>query len=73
MVTRDLVQASRILDQKRRVDLLNRIDARLAKAVPAIPLFQGSGLFALKATVRGVVPGEAGYFTWNAENWWLER
>jgi peptide/nickel transport system substrate-binding protein len=73
LVTRDLVQASRILDQKRRVDLLNRIDARLAKAVPAIPLFQGSGLFALKTTVRGVAPSGAAYFTWNAENWWLAR
>jgi peptide/nickel transport system substrate-binding protein len=73
LVTRDLIQASRILDQKRRVDVLNRIDARLAKAVPAVPLYQVSGLFALKATVRGVVPSGAAYFTWNAENWWLAR
>ena len=70
LITRNLDQATRMLDG---VSLLNRIDARLAKAVPAIPLFQQAGLWALKATVRGVVPGGAGYFTWNAENWWLAR
>ena len=32
---------TRILDDKLRIGLLNKIDARLAKAVPAIPLFQG--------------------------------
>ena len=41
LVTRDLVEARQILDDSRRVALLNKIDARLAKAVPAIPLFQG--------------------------------
>nr|MBA2298408.1 ABC transporter family substrate-binding protein [Actinomycetota bacterium] len=56
LVTRDLVQATRIIDDERRVRLLNRIDVRLAKAVPAIPLFQGTGLFAFKATIRGIVP-----------------
>lgn len=73
LVTRDLDQATRILDDKRRVGLLNNIDARLAKAVPAIPLYQVTGLFAFKATIRGVVPNGAGGFTWNAEDWWVER
>ncbi len=69
LVTRDLNQATRILDDDRRVQLLNRIDARLAKAVPAIPLFQTAGLIAFDASIRGVTT--EGSLMWNAENWWL--
>jgi peptide/nickel transport system substrate-binding protein len=71
LVTRDLNQATRILDDERRVQLLNRIDARLARAVPAIPLFQIAGLFAYDTSIRGVLT--TGPLVWNAENWWLER
>ena len=73
LVTRDLDQAARTLDEARRVRLLNRIDARLAKAVPDIPLYQLTGLQAFKATVRGVVPNGVGRHVWNAEDWWLDR
>jgi peptide/nickel transport system substrate-binding protein len=73
LVTRDLAQAARILDDSRRVGLLNRVDARLANAVPAIPLFQVSGFFAFKTIVRGVVPNGPGSFAWNSEDWWLDR
>lgn len=73
LLTRDLDQAARIVDDRRRVRLLHKIDARLATAVPAIPLFQIPGLFALKTIVRGVVPNVVSQFTWNAEDWWLER
>ncbi|HLG08305.1 MAG TPA: ABC transporter substrate-binding protein [Gaiellaceae bacterium] len=73
LVTRDLDQATRILDDQRRVRLLNKVDARLATAVPAIPLYQTTSLFAFNATVRGVVRNGVGRFTWNAEDWWLER
>jgi len=74
LVTRDLDQATRTIDDRRRTGLLNSIDVRLARAAPVIPLYQGVGLFARKATVRGVVPSGAGSnFTWNAENWWIER
>ena len=73
LMTRDLVQVDRIVDDRRRVGLLNRIDVRLAKAVPSIPLFQHTGLFAFRATVRGVVANGVGSFAWNAENWWLDR
>ena len=73
LVTRDLVEATQILDDSRRVGLLNRIDARLARAVPAIPLFQNTGLFALKGTVRGVVPNGVDSWAWNSEDWWLDR
>jgi ABC-type transport system substrate-binding protein len=71
LVTEDLVQATRILADDRRVELLNRVDARIAKAVPVIPLFQDKRLFALRSGIRGVVPNGSGYFTWNAEEWWL--
>jgi len=61
-----------MIDDKRRTGLLNRIDVRLARAVPAIPLYQGVGLYARKATLRGVAPSGAGsIFTWNSEEWWL--
>jgi peptide/nickel transport system substrate-binding protein len=71
LVSRDLDQARRILDDSRRVGLLNRVDVRLARAVPYIPLYQFQGHFALGKTVRGVAPNGVGRFTWNAENWWL--
>lgn len=73
LVTRDLDQATRILDDRRRVALLNRIDARLARAVPVIPLFQNVSLFAFDADIRGVVLNDAGSFAWNAEDWWVDR
>ena len=72
LVSRDLDQATRIvLNDGRRERLLNNIDVRLAKAVPTIPLYQATGLFAFKTSIRGIVPNGAGEFTWNAENWWL--
>jgi peptide/nickel transport system substrate-binding protein len=73
LVTGDLDQATRILDDRRRFRLLNKVDARLATAVPAIPLYQTMSLLAYRATVRNLVPnGEIG-FPWNAEDWWLDR
>jgi ABC-type transport system substrate-binding protein len=73
LITRDLAQARLIVDHKRRVELLNKIDARLARAVPAIPLYQNTFLFPFKAAIRGVVPNGVGSFAWNAEDWWVER
>jgi ABC-type transport system substrate-binding protein len=73
LLTRDVILATRTLDLGRRVALLNRIDARLAKVVPHIPLYEVSGLLAVSASVRGVEVGAAGPLTWNVEDWWLER
>jgi ABC-type oligopeptide transport system substrate-binding subunit len=73
LLTRDLAQATRVLVDSRRVGLLNRIDGRLARAVPTIPLFQPRGFVAYKAIVRGVVPNGPGSFAWNGENWWLAQ
>ena len=73
LMTRDLGLATRILDDARRVQLLRRIDARLATVVPALPLFQTRIPFAYDAAIRGIVPNAFGPFTWNAEDWWLDR
>ncbi|HUP33174.1 MAG TPA: ABC transporter substrate-binding protein, partial [Gaiellaceae bacterium] len=71
LMTGDLDQATRILRDSRRAGLLNGIDARLAKAVPIIPLYRPSGFWAFKATLRGIVPNEPGSWAWNSEDWWL--
>jgi peptide/nickel transport system substrate-binding protein len=71
LVTRDLVNATRTLDLTRRVKLLNRVDVRLARAVPAIPLFQYTYLTARRTAVRGMVQNGVGSGFWDAENWWL--
>ena len=71
LVTRGLVNATQTLDDARRVGLLNRVDVRLARAVPAIPLFQTTFLDARKTSVRGVVQNGVGSWFWDSENWWL--
>lgn len=73
-VSRDLLESGRVLDVERRAALLNRVDARLARDVPVIPLYQASYGVVLRPTLRGVVPGDPpDYLTWNSEDWWLER
>ena len=71
LVTRDLVNATRTLTLARRVKLLNRVDVRLARAVPTIPLFQNTVLMARRTAVRGVVQNGVGSGFWDMENWWL--
>jgi peptide/nickel transport system substrate-binding protein len=73
LVTRDLVNATRTFDLTRRVKLLNRVDVRLARAVPAIPLIQTTFLMARKTAVRGVVQNGVGSGFWDSENWWFDR
>jgi peptide/nickel transport system substrate-binding protein len=68
LATADLDQADRILDAEQRGRVLNRVDRQLAKDVPVIPLFQTPNVVAFRATIRNVSS-----FTWNAEDWWLER
>ena len=72
LITRDLNQVFGILDLPRRVQRLNGIDVRLARAVPWIPLFQVPHFVAIRRSVEGVVinPGDP---TWKAENWWLAK
>jgi peptide/nickel transport system substrate-binding protein len=73
LVSRDLDQARRILAPARQARVLNRVDARLTKDVPVIPLVQVPLVSAYRRGVRGVVlTGHADPFM-NAENWWLAR
>ena len=70
LVTADLDQSDRILDDAQRARVLNRVDRQLAKDVPLIPLYQIPWVLAYKDTVRNVVSSPDNLF-WNAENWWL--
>ena len=69
LVTADLNQADRILDEEQRARALNRVDGRLAKDVPMIPLYQPLAVLAYRAAIRNV--GRSAPNLGNAENWWL--
>ena len=71
LVTRDLDQSDKILDAERRARVLNKADARIAKDVPTIPLFEVPLVVAVRSTIRGFT--SVGFISpmWNAENWWL--
>jgi peptide/nickel transport system substrate-binding protein len=70
LVIADLDQSDRILDVARRARVLNRADARIAKDVPVIPLYQTPNVIAFRNTIQNVVSA-SGHELWNAENWWL--
>jgi peptide/nickel transport system substrate-binding protein len=72
LVTADLDQADRILDYAQRSRVLNRVDRRIARDVPTIPLYQFVTTAAHRADVRGFAlpPWNP---LWNAEDWWLAR
>ncbi len=72
LVTRDLDQADRILDQDERARVLNRADAQMARDVPVIPLLQALVVAYVRSNIRNFVMTALGDY-WNAENWWLER
>src|SRR5207245_15980 len=73
-VSRDLLESNLILDEKIRSALLDRVDAQMAKNLPAIPLYQKPTTVLVRNRVHGVVdnPTEEGW-TWNAADWWVER
>jgi ABC-type transport system substrate-binding protein len=70
LVTADLDQAERILDDAHRARVLNRVDRQLARDIPLIPLYQIPWVYAFRDSLRNVVPSADNLF-WNAENWWL--
>ena len=72
LVTSDLDQAERILDAARQTAALNRADMRMAKDVPAIPLYEQSGWAAINPDLRNFAPIALDPLV-GAENWWLER
>lgn len=71
LVTRDLDQSDRILDEAQRGRVLNRADAQMARDVPVIPLFEVPLMVAVRSTIRNFTPSGFIHPTWNAENWWL--
>jgi peptide/nickel transport system substrate-binding protein len=72
LVTEELDESERILDEKQRARVLNRVDRQLAKDVPVIPLYPFVFSSARSKAVRGYVLHPSSTL-WNAENWWLER
>ena len=72
LATADLDQADRIFDAGQRARVLNRADARMAKDVPVIPLYNAPTYAAVRSNVRGYVPSFP-FALWRAENLWLER
>ena len=78
LLTADIDQLGRIVDPARRAAVANRIDRRLAAAVPALPLYQFPHTYVVRKGLNGVVPNGysvlvGGGSVWNAENWWLDR
>jgi peptide/nickel transport system substrate-binding protein len=71
IVSRDLDQARRILDETQQARVLNRADAQLAKDVPTIPLFQIPFTVASRNDVRNLVIPSHHDPCVNAEKWWL--
>jgi peptide/nickel transport system substrate-binding protein len=73
LVDRDLDEAGRVLDVDQRARVLNRVDARVAKDVPLLPLFQRPVIGAASARLKGYVLAPAGPLDpfIGAENWWL--
>jgi ABC-type oligopeptide transport system substrate-binding subunit len=72
LVTEELDESERILDEKQRARVLNRADRQLAKDVPVIPLYDFVFSSARNAAVRGHVLHPSGPL-WHAEDWWLDR
>jgi peptide/nickel transport system substrate-binding protein len=72
-VTRKLHQSQAMVDQRTRMRFLNRVDARMARDVPVIPLFQLPWMLTYAETLRGVRDNPWEGVTWNSEDWWLAR
>lgn len=70
LVTADLDQAQRILDARRQAVVLNRLDAQMAKDVPAIPLYEQPQWAAVRTTLHNFAPTAFDPLV-NAEDWWL--
>ncbi len=74
LVMRDVQQTDQIVDPRQRARVLNAADAKLARAVPVLPLYQPPFRVAHRTVLRGVVArGGIFNFSQNNEDWWLER
>jgi peptide/nickel transport system substrate-binding protein len=75
LVTQEFVQSQLIVDAAERAGALNRADRQMAKAVPALPLYQDPSTTVIKGIrLRGLISnGTLEGVLWNAEDWWRER
>jgi peptide/nickel transport system substrate-binding protein len=74
LVTRDAAQAGRILEPAQRARVLNAADAKLARAVPLLPVRQAVFRAVIRSSVRGIYPGGSQFdFVQNSEDWWLAQ
>ena len=74
LVTRDYKQVDVIVDPEQRARVLHALDAKLARAVPALPLVQSVQRVALRKDLRGFVPGGGIFnFPQTSEDWWLAQ
>jgi peptide/nickel transport system substrate-binding protein len=74
IVTADLDQAERILDDAQQARVMNRVDAQMARDVPVIPLYQIPVWAASSRALRGFSPSPSVLgLLGDVENWWLER
>ena len=72
LIMRDAQQVDLIVDPAQRARVLNAVDVKLARAVPALPIVQPVLRQAIRSTVRGVVSGGAPmHIVQNSEDWWL--
>ena len=71
IVTADLDQAQRILDDTQQARVMNRADALMARDVPVIPLYQAPVWAATRRELRGFSPAPSilALFS-DAEDWW---
>ena len=73
-MTRDYKQVDVIVDPEQRALVLHALDAKLARAMPALPLVQSVQRVALRKDLRGFVPGGGIFnFPQNSEDWWLAQ
>ena len=74
LVTRDYKQVDVIVEPEQKARVLHALDAKLARAVPALPLVQSVQRVALREDLRGFVPGGGIFhFPQTSEDWWLAQ
>jgi len=73
LVTRELDNADRVLDEASQARAMNRADRLLARDVPVIPLYQQPSVRAYRAGLRNVDVTHPTNLLWNAEDWWVDR
>jgi peptide/nickel transport system substrate-binding protein len=72
LIMRDVQQVDRIVDPAQRARVLNAADAKLARAVPVLPVVQPLLRAIVRSNVRGFAPGGSQFnVTQTSEDWWL--